>query len=194
MTELSERELGRVRTRLYDLGKSFFAAAPDAEILGRWRGIVTALERESISPAMDEAVENLSRLLGEMNLQQIRDEFYELFINPYSEHSVNLTGSAQLNGKPYGETLVAYREFLKEAEIGKRADIPESEDSLVLMLDAMITLVEQDNAPMQEKLLNEFLLPACSSLTAHLHNNPAARFYTTCAEFLQAYLELEKSL
>ena len=194
MTEFSDRELNRVRTRFYDLNKSFFADRPDAEILGRWRGIVTALAGEAVSPAMDEAIVRLNRLLGEMSLAEIDDEFYTLFVNPYSEHPVDLTASRHLDGRPFGETLVAYREFLKQAGIGKFADVADSEDSLVLLLDAMITLIEQENTAMQTRLVEEFLAPMSSRFAAAMEENPAARFYSACADFLQAYMELEKNL
>ena len=194
MTEISDRELNRVRIRFYDLNKSFFLTRPDAEIMGRWRGIVTALATQSISPAMDEAIARLGQLLGEMSLQEIQDEFYALFIDPYSDHLVNLSASRHPDGRPHGETLVAYREFLKQAGIGKFVDIPESEDTLVLLLDAMITLIELESEQMQARLREEFLAPLSISFAAAMENNPAARFYEACARFLAAYMELEENL
>ena len=200
MKELSNRELNRVRLRFLDLGKSFFVAEPDAEIMSRWRGIVTALGKEVISPSMDQAVRLLGRMLSEMNLEQIRQEFYVLFVDPFSDHAVDMAASCYIDGRRYGQTLVEFREFLKQADIGKFQDITDSEDSLVLMLDVMVTLIEEnekqgrENSELQEILLSKFLVPMCTRFTARLHENPVARFYSGCADFLAAYLDLEKGL
>ena len=200
MNELSDRELKRVRLRFFDLSKSFFAARPDAEIMGRWRGIVTALGKEIISPSMDTAVRVLGRLLAEMNLEQIREEFYTLFEDPFSQHSVDTAASCYIDGRPYGQTLIDFRDFLKQADIGKYTNITDSEDSLVLMLDVMVTLIEEnekedkENTELQHILLTQFLAPMCIHFTQRLHENPVANFYSGCADFLTAYLDLEKGL
>jgi TorA maturation chaperone TorD len=200
MQELSNRELNRVRLRFLDLGKSFFTAEPDAEIMGRWRGIVTALGQESISPSMDQAVRLLTQMLAEMNLDQIREEFYTLFTDPFSDYQVDMAASCYIDGRRYGQTLVEFREFLKQADIGKFKDITESEDSLVIMLDVMVTLIEEnekqasENKALQKMLLHTFLFPMTTLLNNRLHENPVARFYAACSDFLTAYLDLEKAL
>ena len=200
MQELSNRELNRVRLRFLDLGKSFFTTEPDAEIMGRWRGIVTALGQESISPSMDQSVRLLAQMLAEMNLDQIREEYYTLFTDPFSDYQVDMAASCYIDGRRYGQTLVEFREFLKQADIGKFLDITESEDSLVIMLDVMVTLIEEnekqarENKALQEMLLHTFLLPMTTLLNTRLHENPVARFYAGCSDFLAAYLDLEKAL
>ena len=200
MNELTNRELNRVRLRFFDLGKSFFAAQPDAEIMGRWRGIITAIEKEAISPAIDQAVRHLSQMLAEMNLEEIQLEYYTLFDDPFSKQSVDVAASCHIDGRRYGQTLIQFRDFLKQADIGKFNDITESEDSLVLMLDVMVTLIEESrkygqvNGGLQETLLVKFLLPLCTLLRDELQENSTARFYSGCADFLAAYIELEKSL
>ena len=200
MQQLSDRELNRVRLRFLDLGKSFFTAEPDAEIMGRWRGIVTALGQQAISSSMDQAVQILGQMLAEMNLDQIREEYYTLFVDPFSEYQVDLAASCYIDGRRYGRTLVTFRDFLKQADIGKYRDITESEDSLVIMLDVMVTLIEEndkqavENTPLQKKLLETFLLPMTTLLNARLHENPAARFYAGCSDLLTAYMDLEKAL
>lgn len=200
MNELSDRELKRVRLRFFDLNKSFFVVRPDAEIMSRWRGIVTALGKEVVSPSMDQSVRLLGRLLSEMNLEQIQHEFYALFDDPFSEHSVDMAASCYIDGRRYGQTLIDFREFLKQAGIGKYQNITDSEDSLVLMLDVMVTLIEEnekdgrENSELQEILLSKFLAPMCTHFTKQLHENPVARFYSVCADFLAAYLDIEKGL
>ena len=198
--ELSDRELNRVRLRFLDLGKSFFAAEPDAEIMSRWRGILTALEQEVISPSMDRAVRVLDQLLAEMNLEQIRHEYYTLFIDPFSDHGVDTAASCHIDGHPYGRTLVEFRDFLKQADVGKFKNNTESEDSLVIMLDVMVTLIEEhekqgkNTTALQQILLQKFLLPMTALFSARLHENRVARFYGGCADLLTAYLDLEKGL
>jgi TorA maturation chaperone TorD len=200
MNELPARELNRVRLRFYDLAKSFFIGQPDAAILGRWRGILTALESEVISPAIDQAVLELGRLLSEMSLEQIREEFYTLFDDPFSRDHVEMAASCYIDGKRHGQTLVAIREFLKTADIGKVKEITDSEDSLVIMLDVMVTLIEEqqkqgeENQELQDQLLRKFLLPAAALFTDRLHEKNISPFYSGCGDFLTAYLELERGL
>jgi len=200
MNELSNRELNRVRLRFFDLSKSFFMAEPDAETMSRWRGIITALDKEVISPSIDQAVQLLGRMLSEINLEQIQQEFNTLFVDPFSKHTIDMAASCYIDGHRYGQTLVEFREFLKQADIGKYQNITDSEDSLVLMLDVMVTLIEEnekegrENSELQEVLLAKFLIPMSTHFSSRLHENTVARFYCGCADFITAYLDLEKGL
>ncbi len=200
MNDLTPTELNRVRLRFLDLGKSFFTAQPDAAVLGRWRGIITALEKESISPALDRSVQQLAGMLAEMQLEQIREEYYTLFDDPFSRNQVEMFASCHIDGKRYGQTLVAFREFLKTARIGKIKGVTDSEDSLVIILDVLVTLIEEnqkngaENQALQEQLLNSFLLPLSELFADKLREKEVAHFYSGCADFLAAYLVLEKGL
>ena len=199
-TQLSDRDLTLVRLRFIDLLKSFFQQEPDAEIMSRWRGIFAALVKERINPQMDAAVLGLNTMLATQNLQDIQSEYYALFTDPYSKHLLPLNASYYLDGKSFGPSLVNYRELLKTAQLIKNDDITDPEDSLLLMLDALATMIEtkkqDDTQPrkLQEELVLEFLIPTAGKLATKIKNNPKADFYQYCIGFLCGYLELEEGI
>ena len=92
-TELTDRDLSRIRLRFLDLLKSFFQDQPDAELLSRWRGIFAALDSQRITKNLDKATHELGELLSSMTLKQIKEEHYALFIDPYSKQLLPLTAA-----------------------------------------------------------------------------------------------------
>lgn len=200
MSDIDDKDVLRVRLRFLDLLKSFFDEAPDAEKLSRWRGVFSSLATESITPGLDASINRLRVLLDEKNLQSLQDEFYELFVNPYSDHTINTTGSFYRDGKNYGPSLVAFRQFLIDQDLIKDEESMENDDSLLLMLDFLHTLVEQEKTDpggargQQATFLEDFLLPAARSIEKSARQNDEAVFYEECLIFLNNYLDLEKGL
>ncbi|HIP39928.1 MAG TPA: hypothetical protein EYG88_11210 [Desulfocapsa sulfexigens] len=199
MSRTEDKQVNRVRLRLLDLLKSFFADTPDAERMSRWRGIFAALCESRIQPEIDEGVRQLQHLLEEQNLEELKEEFYTLFVDPYNEQSVELNASHYLDGKNFGPSLVRYRQLLKDAGLVKESDVTEPEDHLVLMLDALATLIEEDTESgevkeQQATLITTFLQPMARAMKQQLTDNPQADFYLSCTLFLNGYLELEQGL
>lgn len=199
-TELTDRDLSRVRLRFLDFLKSFFQDIPDAERLSRWRGIMAALDGQTVSGHLDTAVHELGELLAGMRLQQITDEHYSLFVDPYSKQLLPLTAAYYIDGKSFGPSLAAYRDILKEGQLIRESEITDPEDSLPLMLDALIALIKaevQDGRQtrhLQNQLLQEFLVPTAKEINARISDNDDVKFYQKCFAFLTAYLELEQAL
>ncbi len=202
MEELSDRDLIRVRLRFIDLIKSFFSQEPDAERMSRWRGTFSALSHEQINPTFDNGVRQLSGLLGRTSLGELKAEYYQLFVDPFDTQSVETTASYYLGGRSFGPILVDVREFMAEAGLNKDASVTESEDSLVVLLDCLATLVElerdgedEDRArSLQATMLKRFLGPLAAKFELALQQNDKASFYSHCAKLLSGYLELEKGL
>jgi TorA maturation chaperone TorD len=201
MHELNEREIFRVRLRFLDLLKSFFIEAPDAEIMSRWRGTFSALALEHISPRFDNAVKEISRALNNTTLKELQEEYYQLFVNPFDDGRVEITASFYLNGRGYDQALVDIRRLMLEAGVQKDQKVSEPEDSLVVMLDTFVSLIEKEKVTggetsreLQAQLLEEFLEPFTEKFTVALKNNPKADFYSLCCRVLGGYLDLEKSL
>jgi TorA maturation chaperone TorD len=200
MNELTDKELIRIRLRFLDVIKSFFMDEPDAERLSRWRGFVAALSNEPVNPLMDAAVKELGGLLSEINLEDIRDEYYELFINPFSNDMVQTNLSHYIDGQAFGQTLVNFRGLMMEAGLVKNEDVDDTEDSLVFMLDVLRTLIEEEkNDPeeartKQTKVLNEYLDPLTTHFRSAMKENSKGHFYKACAGFLSGYVDLEKGL
>lgn len=200
MNDLTDTELNRVRRRFIDLIKSFYVEEPDAERLSRWRGIVTALTRESINPQMDSGVRELDRMLTEMKLDVIKDEYYELFVNPYSDHLAHTTLSFFVDGHDFGQSLINFRSFLMEADLVKKDNVHECEDSAVFMLDVLDALIEEEkidpesSRARQNELLTEYLDPFTVHFSQEMQQNEKAHFYKACSLFFAGYIDLEKGL
>ena len=200
MTAVEDKELARIRLRFIDLFKSFFIDKPDADKLGRWRGIISALIEENIDPAFDQAVRTMDDLLAKNNLSDLRQEHYQLFVDPFNEHLVHTSASFYRDGHAFGPTLIRYRDFLQEAGIKLHENVHEPDDSLVLILDTLATLIEREKVNIQEShnhqaiLVNQFLLPLGLNFSAGLRENPEAVFYKACSELLCRYIDLEKGL
>ncbi|WP_457575725.1 TorD/DmsD family molecular chaperone [Desulfomarina sp.] len=200
-------ELFRVRLRFLDLVKSFFLGQPDAEKISRWRGTFSAMARERISPAFDQAVRELLEVLNTRaentsNLSDLQEEYYALFMDPFEGSPVNMTVSHYLDGRNFGQSLVEIRGLLHEAGIAKDEAVKEPEDSLVVLLDAYVALVEEEqrgdkseiSGRLQVRLLEEFLLPFLEKFNLALEKNERANFFRVCGRFLRQYFELEKGL
>lgn len=198
--EISDRNLILVRLRFLDLLKSFFQETPDAERMSRWRGIFAALAKERINPQLDATIARLTEILSMKDLKGLKDEYYALFTDPYSKHLLSLNASYYLDGNSFGPSLVSYRELLKTAQLIKDGDISDPEDSLLFMLDTLVTLVEEEKQgseqarELQDQLLQHFLFPAAKKLGAAVAANEEADFYEHCIVFLNEYLELEQGL
>ena len=202
MNEVRDKELSTVRLRILDLIKSFFMDEPDEDKISIWKEVISTLTSESINPEMDKAVKELDKMLSEMPLDDLKDEYYELFTNPFSTNKVNTTLSYYENGHDFGQSLVDLRRFLINADITKSEGegLDESEDSLVFLLDTLITLIndeeqEHENArKKQAELLTLFLEPFSVHFNSALQQNEKAKFFEACAAFLIGYVDLEKGL
>ncbi len=197
--ETSNQEIFRVRLRLIDLVKSFFLDKPDAELLSRWRGTFSALSKEQISPLLDKSVRDLSRQLGEKGLEDIQDEYYALFIDPFGEDSINLMASHYFDGRNYGETLILIRDIFIQTGIAKNETVADPEDSLPILVDLLGTLIEmekdgEDTSDSQQKLIQDFLAPFLNKLKPVFDQNRSADFYRDAVSFIIGYLDLEKGL
>ncbi len=199
MKELNDKELLLVRLRFLDLAKSFFINQPDAERLSRWRGTFAALAKDQITTEIDKAVRELNTQLTSKKLEDLQDEYYALFTDPFSENHLNLMSSHYIDGRNLGATLISLRQFLNDSNIHVDNSLGDSEDSFPVMLDILVTLVEQekggeDTSIKQGELLNTFLLPCIDHLAKSAAANDTADFFDGCIRFCKGYLNLEKSL
>lgn len=198
---MNERDVFRVRLRLLDLLKSLFVREPDAEKMARWRGVLSALAREQVNPMLDSAVQECARLLTTRGLDDLQGEYYRLFTDPFAKNQVHTTASWYLDGHSFGPTLVSLRAFLAEAGIAKLSGVREAEDSLVVMLDFLVSLIEEEKESgsaqarqFQSRLIEHYLVPFLVRFRRAVEENEDAPFYGACSRFLCGYLELEKGL
>jgi len=201
MDELNERDLLRVRLRFLDLSKSFFLGEPDAEKISRWRGTFSALVQEQVSPGFDRVVKELSDALSVKSLKELQDEYYNLFVDPFDGAPVNTNASFYFDGRSFGQSLVEIRGLLNDAGLQKDESVTDPEDSLVVMLDSFVSLVEEEKInggetvkQLQGRLLTEFLDPFSKNFCQALEGNQNADFFRLCGRFLNEYLDLERGL
>ena len=110
-----------------------------------------------------------------------------------------MMASHYIDGRNYGNTLIELRQCLHETAIQVDNSLNDSEDSLLVMLDILATLVEQekngeDTSFKQSELVNNFLLPVIDHLSKNAAENQSAHFFNECIRFCKGYLNLEKSL
>jgi TorA maturation chaperone TorD len=201
MQEMDDRELFRVRLLFLDLVKSFFVEQPDAEILARWRGTFSALKKEQVSPRFDSAATEIARALDTKTLEELQDEYYALFTDPFGGSTIEMTASFYNDGKSYAATLAELRGMLHEVGVAKDDTVSDPEDSLVVMLDFFATLIEEEKKSGEEKwkefqakMLKEYLEPTAANVAAALKEHEKADFYYLCSRVLEGYLDLEKGL
>ncbi len=196
----SGKQINRGRILGYELVKSFFTSRPTPEKMDDWKAVMLELEGKSINPILDRSVALFNELANKMNLAQIQQEYYELFENPFGDYLVNTAASAYMDGRNFGPTLVALREFLAEAGVEKIDSWKESEDSLVVMLDFMITLIEQTDSnekralAAQRRLVKDFIVPFSHRFHQALTSNSVAVFYEVLGLFLLGFMEMEEAV
>lgn len=190
-----DKDILRVRLRFIDLVKSFFLSEPDAEKISRWRGTFSALSKERVNPLFDESVQNISAMLETKTLAELQQEFYALFVDPFSDDSLSTSASFYLDGRDHGNSLVELRELLMQEGIEKEDGVIETEDSLVVLLDILKMLIEENkDASLQQKILGGYLIPVSNRLSQECNTNKTAEFFSGCCSFLGGYLELERGL
>ena len=198
--DLTDRDLCRIRLRFLDLLKSFFQDEPDADRLSRWRGIFAALGKERINQRLDAAIQGFGEILADKSLQEIKDEYQVLFVDPYSKQLLPLNAAYYIDGKSFGPSLAGFREILKQGQLVKDSKFTDPEDSLPIMLDALITLINEEKKGametrhLQDQLLQQFLIPTTKQINERISTNKEVGFYHKCIDFLDAYLELEQGL
>ena len=115
MSELSDKEVNAILLRLLDLIKSFFIDEPEQDKVNTWKEVVSSLTSEQINPGMNSAVQKLDTILSTMQMEDLKEEHYDLFIDPFSEHLVHTTLSYYADGHDFGQRLVDLRRILLSA-------------------------------------------------------------------------------
>ena len=195
---MSLSEIDKARIFMLDLAKSFFLGEPSEEKCKAWEQALAALDGQTGFTPLDQAVRDLREYLARASLSVLSEEYYRLFLDPFNENPVPLTASYYIDGKNYGPTLARLRSLLNALGLVKDENFKEPEDSLVCLLDFLISLIYASNKEripgIQEKILFNFLKPCVEGLGQALEKRKEAGFYRRCAAFLKAYILLEERL
>ncbi len=193
-----EKHIRLARLRLIDLLKSLYMGEPDAVKLSRWRGTFTALMKERVNDQFDAAVRQLAEYLEKKSLEDLQQEYYKLFTDPFTDSGLSTSASQYLDGRSHGKTLVELRDMLGEIELQKNGGVTETEDSLVVMFDIYAHLIEEESVDggraikFQEELLEKYLIPFAGRFSKACEKNQFADFYQACSGLTCSYLDMEK--
>ena len=197
--EKHEHEIRQMRILMYDTAKSFFAESPDNERCRMWHSLFSAFSEARQEPEIASASEKLVKILDKQGCEGVKKEYSALFVDPYSECRLNRTASWYADGKSLGPTLAAVRQLMQEAGIERSRDYREPEDSIEVLMDSMILLLEEAGRKGEEhglefrqRLFLDFIMPLAEAMISRLKNMDDFRFYQACAGYLKGWLTLEK--
>lgn len=192
-------EINGVRSFFYELIKMSFYKEPDENylnIIGEFiRNIdsKTYRENEHFSEKLSQMVDIFSFTISNLSTDEIKDEYNELFINPFSNNLINTNASYYIDKKNFGDTLIKIREFLKRNDLEKSANLKEPEDSITFLTDLMLYLINsKDTLENQIELFENFIDPLFLNIQSALKTNEKANFYKCIGYLIDFFLTLEK--
>jgi TorA maturation chaperone TorD len=181
------------RAELYGLIATLFYAAPDEAFLGQLRVAVT--QAPAAGGFLEEPWRQLVSVARSCNPKQIADEHDALF-GGLGQPEVYLFASHHLSGFLNEKPLAALRTDLAELGLSRDESLPETEDHVSYLCEAMRYLIAGDdvavaNLSRQREFFARHLQPwvylMCDALQAH----PRAQFYAALAGLLRAFAEVE---
>ncbi len=193
---MSLSEVERARVFMLDLAKSFFMGEPTEEKLRIWEEALGRLAGNTGYAPLEEALSALQDKLARKTLAELREEYHLLFEDPFAE-PISTAASYYLDGKNYGPSLARLRKILQQLGFYKDENFKEPEDSLVCLLDFLISLIyarKEEAMKAQGEILEEFLLPCVKGMRARVVDRFPQGFFAACLAFLEAYLEMERCL
>ena len=192
-------EVIRMRILMYDLARSFFAQAPDDERCRMWHVMFSALTEVRQEPEISSAAGKIVEVLDKQGGEGVRKEYSALFLDPYSESRLNRTTSWYADGKNLGPSLAAVRQLMHEAGIRRTDDYHEPEDSLEVLLDSMILLLEEAEEKgeehgheLRQRIFLDFIMPLLDAMIPYMEKMDDFPFYQACAGYLKAWLIIER--
>jgi TorA maturation chaperone TorD len=207
---IHDRELLGFRHSYYEILVALFRKEPSNDLLDRLsNGIAErAQAARNLHSLLGKGWEEMDRFFAEIPTKRraevVADEYTRLFIGPIGPE-VNPYESFYLTGRLLDRPLADVRAFLKPVGIEKSAEYPEPEDFLAFELEVMrwligkqlVTIDAQEEIRflrLQSDFLKDHLLvwgPACAQ---EIERAESAKFYSSAAKILQAFLELERNL
>lgn len=192
-------EINGVRSFFYELIKMSFYKEPDENYLNIIEEFIrnidskTYRENEYFSEKLSQMVDIFSFTISNLSTDEIKDEYNELFINPFSNNLINTNASYYIDKKNFGDTLIKIREFLKRNDLEKSANLKEPEDSITFLADLMLYLINsKDTSEKQIELFENFIDPLFLNIESVLKTNEKANFYKCIGYLIDFFLTLEK--
>ncbi|MVW72563.1 molecular chaperone [Bordetella sp. 15P40C-2] len=179
------------RAEVYTLLAHLFYAPPSAELLAHLRAAPEAEPESALAPSWN-ALLGVAR---ELDVAAISAEYDTLF-GGVGKPDVYLFGSHYLSGFLNEKPLVQLRDDLAKLGLARAPAMPETEDHIAYLCDAMRLLITRPEADGSSLALQrEFYLAHIRPWADDLHDaivaQPAARFYARLAEFFRDFNSVE---
>lgn len=181
------------RAELYGLLAQMYYSAPPPELLATLRVAVT--EAPSAGGLLEEPWQQLVGAARARDDRAIATEFERLF-GGLGKPEVFLYGSHYLSGFLNEKPLARLRSDLNALGLARSEAMPETEDHLAYLCEAMRYLIAGDdvavcNLTTQRDFFAAHLQPWIPALCDVLEVHPAAPFYGALARFTRAFAAVE---
>ncbi|WP_416208716.1 TorD/DmsD family molecular chaperone [Acidovorax sp.] len=181
------------RAELYGLLAQLYYSAPPPELLALLRVAVT--EAPAQGGLLEEPWQQLVGAVRALDDRAIAAEFERLF-GGMGKPEVFLYGSHYLSGFLNEKPLARLRSDLDALGLARSEAMPETEDHLAYLCEAMRYLIAGDdmavcNLTTQRDFFATHLQPWVPALCDVLEAHPAAPFYGALARFTRAFAAVE---
>jgi TorA maturation chaperone TorD len=178
------------RANFYALIARLFYASPDAQLVAELRQAQPIGGEGMLAAAWREMVEACASAFP---------------VTLENEHTVLFVGTGKAEVTPYlshyvmkyssENPLVELRQQLSAWRIGRREEVPEYEDHISGIFEAMRFAIatQQRSYEEQRKFFGRFIYPGASAFCNAVIASPNARFYRPVARVAHAFLEIEKT-
>ncbi|CAM3169135.1 molecular chaperone [Vibrio rarus] len=174
------------RAEIYLLFATLFRQAPNGQLM-QW---LANLDTDDKSSAMSADWSALSEQAKGANLEQIQDEYQNLFIG-IGRGEVMPFASWHRSGALMEKPLIELRQDLASLGFERNETVKEPEDHIAALCEVMAMLVEE-NAYQQGVFFNRHIASWYKNLVTQIQGASAAQFYITVASLFASFMELEE--
>ncbi|MEH0667061.1 molecular chaperone TorD family protein [Vibrio scophthalmi] len=174
------------RAEVYLLIATLLRQCPNEPMLNFLR----ELETEPANNDMVKAWQSLNRAAKHVELSQLEDEFFELFIG-IGRGEVVPFASWHLTGSLMEKPLAELRQTLAKLGFERDSHVKEPEDHLAALCEVMAMLVPHDEVT-QQQFFNDHIAPWFHRFTEQLNEAKHAQFYRSVAQLISAFLTVEQ--
>jgi TorA maturation chaperone TorD len=181
------------RAEVYGLLAQLFYAAPDAALYAQLQVAPT------VAPTPGAFLEaSWTELVGasrRLSAAEVADEYDALFVG-IGKPEIFLYGSHHLAGALNEKPLVALRHTLARLGLARNDAIPETEDHIACLCEAMRYLIAGEdlsvsNLAVQQSFFDQHLRPWATALFEQVAAHPRADFYRALSLFARDFFAVE---
>lgn len=181
-----ENEQQTLRTEIYLLMSALFRQSPSGEMVA----FLSQLETETEQSEMQKAWQTIAQAAANVNLDDLADEYQELFIG-IGRGEVVPFASWHRTGSLMEKPLAEIRDDLDVMGFEREEAVKEPEDHIAALCEVM-AMISHEEEGLQQAFFNKHIAPWFKSLVNQVQSAQSANFYTAVASLLDAFLTLEQ--